>query len=77
MIKVVPFLLDAQYGEYAAGYERPNGQFMPLVAGIYSQSDAEREAARLQDEARARQGEAFVEHNARGTARGWYTEDNP
>lgn len=68
----------AHAGEYAAGYVQPTtGAFVPLVTGCPSLSAAEAEAERLNAEARARQTGAFVEHNARGTARGWYTDDQP
>jgi hypothetical protein len=79
MISCKVICLDPLHGEFGAGYERPSapGQFVPLVAGIYTQDAAQREADRLNDEARARQGGAFIEHSARGTARGWYTEEMP
>lgn len=79
MIECVPRLIDPQHGEFAVGYERANppGQFVPLVAGIYTPTAAQREADRLNAEARARQTGAFVEHSLRGTARGWYTEEMP
>lgn len=67
------------YHDYAAGYYRPGApnQFVALVGGCPSRQVAEAEARRLNKQAAGRQTAAFVEHNARGTTRGWYTDEQP
>lgn len=74
MIECVARLIDPAHGEYAVGYERQPGQFVPLVAGIYTPEAAQREADRLNAQARGRQTDAFVDNTLRGTAHGWRTE---
>lgn len=79
MLKCVPAGPLPPYQDYAAGYYRPGSpnEFVPMVGGCPNWEVALSEAHRLNDQAKARQTGAFVEHSARGIARGWYTDDNP
>jgi hypothetical protein len=79
MLKYIPAGPLPPHQDYAAGYYRPSrtNEFVAIVGGCPSWEIAHSEARRLNNEAKARQTAAFIEHSARGTARGWYSDDNP